>query len=145
MAKRNVAKCDNDHVVDFCHADATNLQFEDCEFDAVVSIGILHHINNYEKALSEIFRVIKPGGIMFLEEVMKEAHFWPIGKLMVPAVLFNDREFFDVVKQQGFNITIKGHFLKAFLLLECIKESDAIPQNMRQFETMALFTDTEAR
>lgn len=34
-------------------------------YDAVYSFGVLHHIPNVEKALSEITRVLKPGG-MFL-------------------------------------------------------------------------------
>jgi ubiquinone/menaquinone biosynthesis C-methylase UbiE len=43
-------------------ADATALIFEDNTFDCVYSFGVLHHIPHVEKALSEIKRVLKPGG-----------------------------------------------------------------------------------
>lgn len=48
--------------VNVVRADATNLQFKDNTFDCVYSFGVLHHISNVEKALSEIKRVLKPGG-----------------------------------------------------------------------------------
>ncbi len=44
------------------NADATALMFEDNTFDCVYSFGVLHHIPRIEKALSEIKRILKPGG-----------------------------------------------------------------------------------
>lgn len=43
-------------------ADAESLPFPDNLFDLVYSWGVLHHTPNPEKAISEIHRVIKPGG-----------------------------------------------------------------------------------
>ena len=43
-------------------ADAENLPFEDNEFDAVYSWGVLHHTPNTQKAVDEVFRVLKNGG-----------------------------------------------------------------------------------
>jgi ubiquinone/menaquinone biosynthesis C-methylase UbiE len=48
--------------VNAVQADATNLQFEDETFDCVYSFGVLHHVPDIDKALSEIKRVLKPGG-----------------------------------------------------------------------------------
>lgn len=42
--------------------DATALPFEENFFDCVYCYGVLHHIPDVEKALSEIKRVLKPGG-----------------------------------------------------------------------------------
>ena len=39
--------------------DATNLPFEDNQFSVVTATGILHHIENPRKAISEMFRVSK--------------------------------------------------------------------------------------
>jgi len=43
-------------------ADATSLPFKNDTFDCVYSFGVLHHIPDIEKAISEIKRVLKPGG-----------------------------------------------------------------------------------
>lgn len=42
--------------------DLCNMPFEDNTFDFVISEDVLEHIEGYEKALREIFRVLKPGG-----------------------------------------------------------------------------------
>lgn len=43
-------------------ADATALPFADGEFDAVLSWVMLHHTIEWEKALAEAVRVLRPGG-----------------------------------------------------------------------------------
>lgn len=43
-------------------ADAESMPFEDNRFDVVVSFGVLHHTPDMAKAISEIYRVLKPGG-----------------------------------------------------------------------------------
>lgn len=42
--------------------DAENLNFHDETFDIVYSWGVLHHTNDTQKAISEVFRVLKQGG-----------------------------------------------------------------------------------
>jgi ubiquinone/menaquinone biosynthesis C-methylase UbiE len=44
-------------------ADATALPFDDDAFDSVVSCLMLHHIIDWESALGEIARVLRPGGV----------------------------------------------------------------------------------
>ena len=45
-------------------ADATRLPFEDASFDAVLSFIMLHHVIDWEQALAEIARVLRPGGLL---------------------------------------------------------------------------------
>jgi ubiquinone/menaquinone biosynthesis C-methylase UbiE len=43
-------------------ADVTDLPFADDRFDVVASYLMLHHVIEWERALAETFRVLKPGG-----------------------------------------------------------------------------------
>lgn len=43
-------------------ADAEKLPFKDSSFDLVFGFGILHHLDDIEKGLKDIHRVLKPGG-----------------------------------------------------------------------------------
>jgi len=45
-------------------ADAENLPFDDDSFDLVYSWGVLHHTPNTGRAFREVFRVLKPGGVL---------------------------------------------------------------------------------
>jgi SAM-dependent methyltransferase len=51
----------------FVHGTATAMPFDDDTFDAAWSIWVLEHIPNPEAALSEIRRVVKPGGFLYLQ------------------------------------------------------------------------------
>ena len=48
--------------VDARVADAEHLPFNDHQFDVVYSFGVLHHTPNTQKAVDEVYRVLKPGG-----------------------------------------------------------------------------------
>jgi len=45
---------------------AEHLTFADNHFDCVLSVGALHHSANTERAISEVRRVLKPGGAAFV-------------------------------------------------------------------------------
>lgn len=48
---------------EFAIGDAENLGFPDSNFDVVYSFGVLHHTPDTQRAVSEIHRVLKPGGM----------------------------------------------------------------------------------
>lgn len=52
--------------VTFMTADATDLPFDDASFDLALSIGILHHIGDWPVAITEVSRVLRPGGVYIL-------------------------------------------------------------------------------
>ena len=47
-------------------ADATKLPFEDNSFDTAIMNDFMEHVNKPEEALKEALRVIKPGGMIYL-------------------------------------------------------------------------------
>lgn len=51
--------------------DAERIDAPDGAYDAVFDFGIVHHIPSWRAALSEITRVLAPGGRFFAEEVMR--------------------------------------------------------------------------
>ncbi len=55
-----------DERIDFKVMDAEALQFEAASFDVVVSLFALLHFPNPNRALQEMFRVLKPGGAIVI-------------------------------------------------------------------------------
>jgi len=49
-------------IANLQYGDATNMDFDDESFDFVFSFHALEHIPDYRKALSEMRRVLRPGG-----------------------------------------------------------------------------------
>ena len=52
--------------LEFRHEDIYSLDFQDGQFDCICSFQVFEHIRNTEKYLSEIYRVLKDGGCLFL-------------------------------------------------------------------------------
>jgi ubiquinone/menaquinone biosynthesis C-methylase UbiE len=47
------------------------LPFADGEFDKVVMVDTVHHLEFHEKTMSEVYRVLKPGGLLLIFEPNK--------------------------------------------------------------------------
>jgi ubiquinone/menaquinone biosynthesis C-methylase UbiE len=65
MLKISRAKCFNG-TIEYLHADITSLPLADKIFDAVVCYSSFPHFHNKPKALSEIARVLKTNGTLFI-------------------------------------------------------------------------------
>ena len=53
---------------DFAVGDLRKAPSGDATCDAVFIFGVLHHIAQWQKALYEVARVLKPGGVLLLDE-----------------------------------------------------------------------------
>lgn len=80
----------------FVQTSATQLPFKDNEFDAIWTIAVLEHIHQPQKALLEMRRVLKPGGLLFLHAAW-QCRSWAAGGYAV-------RPFAD--------LTLKGKLIK---------------------------------
>ncbi|GAB5539690.1 MAG: hypothetical protein Salg2KO_17930 [Salibacteraceae bacterium] len=52
--------------------DITSLPIEANRFDLIICYHILEHVENDKKAMSELFRVLRPGGTCFIQTPFKE-------------------------------------------------------------------------
>jgi len=92
--------------IEFRCEDATKSSFPDCHFDAVVEFGALHHIRGWKKAISEVYRILKEGGVFcFAEEVLLPAFlFRLVGGELLGGVSISENELRATLEKNGFSI-----------------------------------------
>ena len=66
---RDYAGANNDRNLFYCSASATYLPFPNGSFDAIFGFGFLHHVLKWQNSITEIVRVLRPGGIYYLMEL----------------------------------------------------------------------------
>lgn len=62
-------KAFNNDKISFEYMSGDNILFDDCSFDTVSISNSLHHMENTGKTLSEMLRVLKPGGLFIINEL----------------------------------------------------------------------------
>ena len=60
--------------------DASAINAEDEQYDAVFDFGIIHHVPDWRRAVAEVQRVLKPGGLFYGEEVLRRFIVHPINR-----------------------------------------------------------------
>lgn len=110
--------------------DATAISAEDASYDAVFDFGIIHHIPNWQDAIAEIRRVLRPGGRFFFEEVTRHAlERWSYRTFLdhPKENRFCGTEFVAELERQG--ITVGGNVVEQFFgdfvigVGQCAKET----------------------
>jgi ubiquinone/menaquinone biosynthesis C-methylase UbiE len=95
--------------------DATAIRAEDETFDAVFDFMIIHHVPDWQRAVAEIARVLRPGGRFFFAEVTRQAlERWSYRTFLdhPPDNRFGREEFVAELGRRG--IAMKGQVEERF-------------------------------
>ncbi len=71
LAEQNIRDAGLHGSIVLEHVDAKKLPFGDGEFDWVISNSIVHHIPEPITCLREMQRVLKPGGLLFVRDLLR--------------------------------------------------------------------------
>jgi ubiquinone/menaquinone biosynthesis C-methylase UbiE len=69
LAERNVARAELGLRVRVARMDAKATAWADGTFDAVMSNSIVHHIPEPPQVLAEVWRLVRPGGVLFVRDL----------------------------------------------------------------------------
>lgn len=71
VARRNVTGSGLDSVIQLVRSDCKSLTESQAAFDVVMSNSILHHIPDPITVLRESWRILRPGGLLFVRDLMR--------------------------------------------------------------------------
>jgi len=107
-------------------ADSVRIPFKDRSFDAVFDFGVLHHVPDWQAALSEIRRILKPGGIFYIEELYQALY----GNFITRHILlhpienrFRSADFRSALADQGMPLQVSFEVPGMWLLGVAVKET----------------------
>src|SRR5262245_28746284 len=72
-AREDIERAGLEGAVRVQRGNACALPFPDASFDAVISNALLHHLPRQRKALSEMIRVLRPEGLLFVRDSLAQA------------------------------------------------------------------------
>jgi ubiquinone/menaquinone biosynthesis C-methylase UbiE len=93
--------------VSFWVGDAMQIRASDSTYDAVFDFGIIHHVPNWRKAVAEVYRVLKPEGRFYAEEVLPAFILHPIWQRLLDHPRedrFEHEQFKSSLREVGFDL-----------------------------------------
>ncbi|WP_455381645.1 class I SAM-dependent methyltransferase [Salinispira pacifica] len=114
--------------VSFAVADAQELPFEDRSMDAVFNFGILHHLEDWNRGIREVARVLRPGGAFYFEEIYPELYAGPILKhiLVHPTEnRFHGPQYRNALRDAGLRLIDGYHESRYAILAVAVREASS--------------------
>ena len=71
VARQNVVHAGFDASIELVLRDCKQLPDADETYDAVMSNSIVHHIPEPKRVIEELWRILKPGGLFFVRDLMR--------------------------------------------------------------------------
>jgi len=92
--------------------DCTNLPFKNDEFDMVVFSGVIQYVEDYEKALKEIYRVLRRDGLFLITTINRNSLLRNFGLItkkpkIGESQLFSSEEIEELLQKHNFKIMEK--------------------------------------
>lgn len=110
------AKCHATSRIIFRQADASALLFKNNTFAVGFAFLTFHHVPNWKKAVSEMYRVLKPNGRLYIEELaLKPFPFFKHLFMHAPSI-FTKQEFFAELQKVGFRVEKFGGGYKFWIV-----------------------------
>ncbi|MFZ0450618.1 MAG: class I SAM-dependent methyltransferase [Desulfatiglandaceae bacterium] len=110
----------------FCHVgDAIRLPFRSSALDALFGFGFLHHVPEWQAAVGEIARVLKPGGIYYMEELYPSLYQnWLTRRILrhPPENRFRSHDLRETITKAGMDLKEVFEFRKVGILGVAVKE-----------------------
>ena len=103
--------------VDLWIGDVTNIAASNNSYDYIFDFGAIHHVLNWPSALKEAYRVMKPGGRFYIEEILEKYIVHPIFRRLLDHPQqnrFDHYRFKQALEQSGFTIVYSDQFLELY-------------------------------
>ena len=94
--------------------DATSIDAPDGTYDAVFDFGIIHHVPRWRDALTEIHRVLVPGGRFYAEEMLARFIHHPVWRTLLDHPMedrFDAPTFARALEDAGFTLHAQRELL----------------------------------
>ena len=122
------AKNKSQHIsnLEFCYGDFNNLDFKDASFDLVYVIEAFCHVSDLKKALSEVYRILKPKGHFVLYDGYKEKNYDDVSEILKKAAILTEKSmlvnyfekidvWMEIVSEIGFKIKVVSNLSQAIM------------------------------
>ncbi|MDA8168069.1 MAG: class I SAM-dependent methyltransferase [Nitrospiraceae bacterium] len=108
--------------------DAMGLDQPDNIYDAVFAFGVIHHTEDWRKAMREIERVLKPGGEYFFDELLKNFLKSPFAMMTrhPEGGMFTYDEFIGYLKEAGLYPARQWRWNNIWLLGTAVKNKKGV-------------------